>query len=82
MEIEITCVGIPQGLPKDISLCLFRVLQEGLQNAIKHSGVQQFNVELVGNETEVRLSIRDNGVGFDPTRADNRQGLGRRETKL
>ena len=76
VEIEFTRVGIPRSLPKDISLCLYRVLQEGLQNAIKHSGIQQFKVELLGNSSEVRLTIRDNGAGFDPTRADNQQGLG------
>ena len=76
VEIEFMRVGVPLSLPKDISLCLYRVLQEGLQNAIKHSGVRQFKVELTGNSSEVQLSIRDNGVGFDPTRTDNRRGMG------
>jgi len=34
---------LKQNLPQQIALCLFRVLQEALQNAIKHSGVRRFN---------------------------------------
>jgi PAS domain S-box-containing protein len=76
VEIALTCEGIPRNLPKDIALCLYRVLQEALQNAVKHSGVQQYNVELVGDGTEVRLTVSDNGVGFDSTRTERLQGLG------
>jgi PAS domain S-box-containing protein len=76
VEINLTCYGIPRDLPKDISLCLYRVLQEALQNALKHSGVRQFRVELTGDSGGVRLMVSDEGVGFDQRRADRRQGLG------
>jgi signal transduction histidine kinase len=69
-------VNIPEGLPKETSLCLFRVLQEALQNAVKHSGVQQFVVELQGTEAEIQLTVTDHGVGFDPHEANTRHGLG------
>ncbi len=42
VEIDFSHAGIPRGLPKEISLCLFRVLQEALQNAVKHSGERHF----------------------------------------
>jgi PAS domain S-box-containing protein len=76
VEIDFKCEGIPRDLPKDLSLCLYRVLQEALQNAMKHSGVRDFQVELAGDSSEVRLTVSDRGVGFDQRRADNRQGLG------
>jgi signal transduction histidine kinase len=76
VKIEFTCRGIPRNLSKDISLCLYRVLQEGLQNATKHSQVKQFDVQLIGDTREVRLTIMDTGVGFDLRRTDLRQGLG------
>jgi PAS domain S-box-containing protein len=76
VEIDFTCEGVPRDLPKDLSLCLYRVLQEALQNALKHSGVRQFRVELAGESSEVRLTVSDQGVGFDQRRADKRQGLG------
>jgi len=76
VEIDFSHAGIPDSLPKEISLCLFRVLQEALQNAVKHSGGRQFSVKLQGTAGEVGLSVSDGGVGFDPEDAVNRRGLG------
>jgi PAS domain S-box-containing protein len=67
---------IPHSLPKEISLCLFRVLQEALQNAVKHSGERHFSVELLGTSGEIELTVNDKGVGFDQQRAFNHHGLG------
>jgi signal transduction histidine kinase len=60
----------------DVSLCLFRVLQESLRNAVRHSGVRQFAVELSGEPDAVSLSVRDGGAGFDPATALTSHGLG------
>jgi PAS domain S-box-containing protein len=76
VEIDFTCEGVPRDLPKDISLCLYRILQEALQNALKHSAVRQFRVELFGDSQGVRLTVSDLGVGFDQRKTDKRQGLG------
>jgi PAS domain S-box-containing protein len=67
---------IPLTLPRDISLCLFRITQEGLRNALKHSGVRFFEVKLHGSPTEIRLTVWDSGVGFEPELAKDTQGLG------
>jgi PAS domain S-box-containing protein len=63
-------------VPSEISLCLFRVLQEALHNALKHSGVRDFNVELRGALDAVQLTVCDSGVGFDPVAAMKGKGLG------
>lgn len=63
-------------VPREISLCLFRVLQEALHNALKHSGVRHFNVELRGTREAVELTVRDSGVGFDPEAVVKGTGLG------
>jgi PAS domain S-box-containing protein len=76
VEIDFSHTNIPDGVPKEISLCLFRVLQESLQNAVKHSGVRQFAVELQDTEGEIQLTVSDQGMGFDPHDAINRHGLG------
>jgi len=55
---------------------LFRVLQEALQNAVKHSGARHFHVDLRGTSEEICLTVSDPGVGFDWRGAMNRQGLG------
>ncbi len=76
VEIDFIHEGIPGSLPKEISLCLFRVLQEALQNAVKHSGARQFRVELRAASGEIQLTVNDQGVGFDRQNVVNRHGLG------
>ncbi|HKD58971.1 MAG TPA: ATP-binding protein, partial [Terracidiphilus sp.] len=67
---------VPSGLPSEISLNLFRVLQEALNNAAKYSGVQRFEVRLWGAPAEIHLSVTDIGKGFDISSAMRGRGLG------
>lgn len=76
VSIEFKDRNVPTHLPKDISLCLFRVVQEALHNAVKHSGVSQFTVEVSATANEVQLMVRDPGTGFDLEEAKRSQGLG------
>ena len=76
VEIDFQSHDLPTGLPTDLSLTLFRVLQEALRNAAKHSGVRHFQVRLWGSAGEIRLSISDLGAGFDTETAMKNPGLG------
>jgi PAS domain S-box-containing protein len=76
VRIEFKHSDVPAMLPKDISLCLFRVLQEALQNAVKHSGAQDFSVEVHGTQRGIHLTVSDSGIGFNLHDAVNHQGLG------
>ena len=76
VEIDFRDMAMPRSVPKEISLCLFRVLQEALQNAMKYSGVRHIKVELRGTEGEIQLTVSDLGIGFDPQDAIHRRGLG------
>jgi PAS domain S-box-containing protein len=76
VEIDFTHADIPHTVPEEISLCLFRVLQEALHNAVKHSGVRHFEVELRGTPDRIDLTVRDAGFGFDPEAMVNNRGLG------
>jgi len=60
----------------EISLCLFRVLQEALHNAVKHSHVRRFTVTLTCSAGQLALTIADSGIGFDPKAAFSSGGLG------
>jgi signal transduction histidine kinase len=75
VAVEYRHDNIPRNLSPEISLCLFRVLQEALQNALKYSGVQRFEASLEGASNEIHLTVRDSGVGFDPESAMHRHGL-------
>jgi len=76
VEVEFHSENVPKQLSPEISLCLFRVLQEALQNAAKYSGMQRFLASLEASEDEIRLVVRDFGEGFDPESAINQQGIG------
>ncbi len=75
-KIDFRHKNVPTDVPRDASLCLFRILQEALHNAVKHSGVRHFNVNLIGVANGVELTVQDSGVGFDPQIALNDPGLG------
>jgi signal transduction histidine kinase len=68
--------GLPSAIPPEISLCLFRVLQEALHNAVQHSGVRQVDARLWATSDEIQLTISDRGVGFDTETAKTSRGLG------
>jgi PAS domain S-box-containing protein len=76
VEIDFHSENIPKELPREVSLCLFRVLQEALQNAIKHSGSRQFQISLTGEADELELTVHDSGIGFEPAEAISGRGLG------
>jgi PAS domain S-box-containing protein len=76
VKIGFCCDGLPEDLSYDISLCLFRVLQEALHNAVKYSGVDQFEVSLECVSQIIQLRVHDSGAGFDPKLATASVGLG------
>jgi signal transduction histidine kinase len=76
VEILFESHDVPPGLPLEISINLYRILQEALNNAAKHSGDTRFDVRLWGTETEIHLSVADHGKGFRITSAMRGRGLG------
>ncbi len=56
LEIDFQSHDLPAALPTDLSLSLFRVLQEALRNATKHSGVKSFEVRLWGTSDAIHLT--------------------------
>ena len=76
VEVDFRSHDVPGDMPREIALCLFRVLQEALQNAVKHSGSQRFQVFLRGTPDGIELTVHDSGVGFDPEDVAKGNGLG------
>jgi PAS domain S-box-containing protein len=76
VEIDFQSHDLPAALPAEPSLSLFRVLQESVRNAAKHSGVKRFEVRLWGSAGAINLTIRDQGAGFDRETAMKSSGLG------
>ncbi len=78
VQVEFASHDVPRSIPSKTSLCLFRIVQEGLRNVKKHSGANEAFVELTGDGQEITLSIIDAGAGFDPQEAAFKAGLGLR----
>jgi PAS domain S-box-containing protein len=76
VQIAFRSHGFASPVLPDVSICLFRVLQEALHNGVMHSGVQKFSVQLWGEPDEIHLRVSDSGVGFDIDAARSGRGLG------
>jgi signal transduction histidine kinase len=75
VEVYFTEHDVPPQLPEQVPLCLYRVLQESLQNIAKHSEASVVKVELDGGRDGVHLTVEDDGIGFDPAN-QGQGGLG------
>ena len=67
---------VPDRLNNDIALAVFRVLEEAVTNALRYSGARHVSVSLEGSDSEIRLEVSDDGVGFDPEAVMKDRGLG------
>jgi len=76
IQIDFSHSDVPNSIPQDVSVCLYRVLQESLGNMVKHSGTQEAQVKLTGGPDEIHLDVCDSGVGFDPEGQGETFGLG------
>jgi signal transduction histidine kinase len=66
VEIDFQSAGLPSfNLDSNIDIHLYRLVQEGLNNILKHANADQVNIMLMGATPNIRLTIEDNGQGFD-----------------
>lgn len=66
----------PKDTPEDVSLCLFRIVQEALSNVVKHSAAREARVTLTEAGDRIDLRIEDSGIGFDPKSPQRTATLG------
>jgi len=76
IQVQFVDRGVALEIAKDVSLCLFRVTQEALNNVVKHSGAKQAQVEIYTERNEIRLQIVDAGAGFDIDVKGTEVGIG------
>jgi signal transduction histidine kinase len=76
IEVSFSSDPVPESVPPDTALCLFRIVQEGLRNLKKHSGVSQAQVRLRALDEKLAVSVCDRGVGFDLRELRTNEGLG------
>jgi PAS domain S-box-containing protein len=76
IQVEFTHENVPRAIPADVSLCFFRIAQEGLRNVKRHSGASSAKVHLNFVGGKLHLSVSDPGRGFSPAKRSARDGIG------
>ncbi len=76
IDVDFKHDSFPESVPSEASLSVFRVLQETLHNAVKHSGAPRVEVQLRKAGDVIHLTVSDTGKGFDPNGMMKEAGLG------
>lgn len=75
-KVQFRCGDLPGDLPKDIALCLYRIVQEALRNIAKHAMTDAVDIVLRADTEFAYLEVRDLGCGFVPSEVHGKPGLG------
>jgi len=76
VTVAFSAVGVPDDVPKNVALGVFRVLQEAVNNALKHGQSEIVHAALYGTSAGIQLDVVDGGAGFDVAAAMRNGGLG------
>jgi two-component system NarL family sensor kinase len=78
LKVQLEVVGLDQGgrLDPTVENVLFRVIQELVQNIVKHAQASQITLQIIRNPEELTIMVEDNGVGFDPAALGEEAGIG------
>jgi signal transduction histidine kinase len=74
LKINLEIVGLSERLEQTVETVLFRVLQELVNNIIKHAKASEVSIQLIRHEEELTILIEDNGVGFDVDKVLAKEG--------
>jgi signal transduction histidine kinase len=73
IEVTVESENVPEDLPDEYRICIYRLVQEALNNAVRHSGARNTKVTVEHSAERITVRVRDDGRGFDPNRT---RGLG------
>jgi len=67
LQVDIALAEEAQGLPRDTAIAVFRIVQEGLSNIVRHGGARHVQLVMTAASGGFALTLSDDGRGFDPT---------------
>ncbi|WP_165953185.1 ATP-binding protein [Pedobacter changchengzhani] len=76
LKINLETFGLQERIDQNIETVLYRVIQESVNNVIKHSGANVLDIQLSKDEDGINVMIEDNGKGFDTSQLEKFQGIG------
>lgn len=81
LKINLETFGLHDRLSQNVEAVLYRVIQESVNNVIKHSGATSLDIQLSKDEDGINAMIEDNGKGFDIAQMDVKPGIGLKNIK-
>jgi signal transduction histidine kinase len=79
MNVEVRSEMVPEQMPDEVKICIYRIVQEALNNAAAHASAKKAEVSVVGSLDGLRVEITDDGRGFDAQRVRGMGLLGMEE---
>ena len=76
IQVEYEAKNVPGSIPRNVAICIYRIIQESLRNVAKHAETDKASVSLIGCDGNLFLTVRDNGIGFDAEQIHGRKGIG------
>ncbi|HPI55031.1 MAG TPA: sensor histidine kinase, partial [Chitinophagaceae bacterium] len=76
LKVQLFTDGLQQAIDSNIEIFLYRIIQECVNNVLKHAYASELNISILVNASEVDVTIEDNGVGFDTTKLSDKAGIG------
>ena len=76
LDIHTELIGYSNSISEEKQLILYRIIQELVNNAIKHAETSEIIIQIIEEENVLNLTVEDNGKGFDPAALDVRKTAG------
>ncbi|MCY1526893.1 Oxygen sensor histidine kinase NreB [compost metagenome] len=76
LKINLEVIGLNQRLDEQTETVIYRVIQETVNNVIKHAEASKLNISLIKDEEGITVTIEDNGKGFDKSKGNLKAGIG------
>lgn len=79
LEVEVIADELSIDLPEDHKTCVYRVVQEAIRNSSRHAGARHANISIEHDDRELRVTVQDDGKGFEPSQEKGIGMLGMEE---
>jgi two-component system NarL family sensor kinase len=81
LKVNLHTHGVSERLDDTVETVLYRVIQECVNNVIKHSKADQLDIQIIRDNQEISVTVEDNGQGFDLKDVDTEEGIGLRNIR-
>ena len=76
LKVDLYSEGLNERIDSNVETVLYRIIQECVNNVIKHSGANHLDISLIKDTAEISVTIEDNGRGFDTSQREKFEGIG------